>query len=92
MHHDGQRVIKAAEVYLVQIAGVSDLSAKIPGRVLMAEYDPDQLERLMVEAFRLLGKPEGQSRELARAILKAAEPPQSDDPEPQDRGPTRRLS
>ena len=50
-----------------------------------AEFDPDQLERLMVAAFELLGKPEGQARELSRAILKAAERPQSDDPEPRAR-------
>jgi hypothetical protein len=42
-----------------------------------AEFDPDQLERLMVAAFELLGKPQGQARELSRAILKAAERPVS---------------
>jgi hypothetical protein len=50
----------------------------------MAEFDPDQLERLMAAAFELLGKPVDQSQELARAILKSAELPQSDDPEPPD--------
>lgn len=55
-----------------------------------AEVDADQLERLMVAAFELLGKPEDQARELARSILKAAEWPQSGDPEPPDRDPTRR--
>jgi hypothetical protein len=50
-----------------------------------AEFDPDQLERLMVAAFELLGKPESQARELARSILKAAERPQSGDPRPPDR-------
>jgi LDH2 family malate/lactate/ureidoglycolate dehydrogenase len=50
-----------------------------------AEFDSDQLERLMVAAFELLGKPQGQAQELARAILQAAERPQSDDPGRQDR-------
>jgi hypothetical protein len=59
-------------------------------RVRTAEFDPDQLESLMVAAFELLGKPEAQAQELARAILKAAEQPQSGDPGPQDRGPPRR--
>ncbi len=49
-------------------------------RVPTAEFDPDQLERLMVAAFELLGKRRGEAQELARAILKAAELPQSDDP------------
>ena len=53
----------------------------------MAEFDRDQLERLMVKAFRLLGKPEGQAQELARAILRAAERPQFDVPEPLARDP-----
>jgi hypothetical protein len=57
----------------------------------MALFDPDQLERLMVAAFELLGKPEGQAQELARSILKAAERPQSGDPRPPDRDPPRRL-
>jgi hypothetical protein len=30
-------------------------------QVPTAEFDPDQLERLMVAAFELLGKPEGQA-------------------------------
>jgi hypothetical protein len=37
--------------------------------VRMAEFDPDRLERLMVAAFELLGRSEGQARELTRAIL-----------------------
>jgi hypothetical protein len=56
--------------------------SSLEDQVPTAEFDPDQLERLMVAAFELLGKPEGQARELSRAILKAAERPQSDDPEP----------
>jgi hypothetical protein len=58
-------------------------------RVRMAEFDSDQLESLMAAAFELLGKAEADARELARAILKAAERPQSGDPGPPD--PTRRL-
>jgi LDH2 family malate/lactate/ureidoglycolate dehydrogenase len=49
------------------------------------EYDSDQLKSLMVEAFELLGKPPGEARELARAILKAAERPQSVHLGPRDR-------
>jgi hypothetical protein len=53
-------------------------------RVRMAEFDPDQLESLMVAAFQMLGKPEDEAQELARAILRAAEQPQSGDPGPPD--------
>jgi hypothetical protein len=56
--------------------------------VRTAEFDPDQLERLMVAAFELLGKLEGEALELARAILKAAERPQSGDPGSPGRDPT----
>jgi hypothetical protein len=55
----------------------------------VAEFDRDQLERLMVAAFELLGKPEGQAQELARSSLKAAERPQSGDQESLDRAPRR---
>ena len=57
----------------------------------MAEFDPNHLESLMVAAFELLGKPEAQAQEIARAILKAAERPQSGDPGSPDRDRTRRL-
>jgi hypothetical protein len=60
-------------------------------RVRTAVFDADQLETLMVAAFELMGKPEAQARELARAILKAAERPQSGDPGSPDRDPPRRL-
>jgi hypothetical protein len=50
--------------------------------VRTVEFDPDQLERLMVAAFELMGKPEAQAQELARSILRAAERPQSGDPRP----------
>ena len=45
------------------------------------DFDPEQLELLMTAAFELLGKSEVQSQELAKAILKAAEQPQSDNQE-----------
>jgi LDH2 family malate/lactate/ureidoglycolate dehydrogenase len=54
-------------------------------RVPTVEFDADQLERLMVAAFELLGKPEVEAQELARAILKAAERPRTGSPEPPDR-------
>jgi hypothetical protein len=57
-------------------------------RMRTAEFDADQLELLIVAAFELLGKPQGEAQELARAILKAAERPQSGDPEPPDGDPT----
>jgi len=41
-------------------------------RVRTAEFDADQLERLMVTEFELLGKTAGQAQELARAILKSS--------------------
>jgi hypothetical protein len=50
-----------------------------------AEFDPDELELLIVAAFELLGRPQGEARELARSILRAAERPQSGDPEPPNR-------
>jgi LDH2 family malate/lactate/ureidoglycolate dehydrogenase len=56
-----------------------------------AEFDPDQLESLMMAAFELLGKPRAEAQELARAILKAAERPRSGDSGPPDRDPPRRL-
>jgi transcriptional regulator with XRE-family HTH domain len=56
-----------------------------------ADPDPDQLESLMAVAFELFGKPEAQAQELSRAILKAAERPQSADQGPPDRDLTRRL-
>jgi transcriptional regulator with XRE-family HTH domain len=54
--------------------------------------DVAQLERLMASAFELLGKPLGQSQELAKAILKAAMHPQSSDQEPHDEALTKRLA
>jgi hypothetical protein len=46
-----------------------------------AEFDPDEPELLMVAAFEVLGKPQGQAQELSKAILKAAERPQAGDRE-----------
>jgi hypothetical protein len=48
-------------------------------RMRTAEFDADQLELLIVAAFELLGKPQGEAQELARSILRAAERPQSGD-------------
>jgi hypothetical protein len=53
-----------------------------------AEFDADQLELLIVAAFEPLGKPQGEAQELARSILRAAEQPQSGDPEPPNLDPT----
>jgi hypothetical protein len=71
--------------------GLITAEKSLEDRVPTAEFDPDQLEGLMVAAFELLGKPEAEARELARAILRATERPQSDDPGPPDPDPTRRL-
>jgi hypothetical protein len=49
------------------------------------KYDSDHLKSLMVEAFKLLGKSTGEAHELAIAILKAAERPQSGHLGPRDR-------
>jgi hypothetical protein len=62
----------------------------LEGRVRTAEFDRDQLERLMVAAFELLGKPEGQAQEFARSILRAAEQPQSGHQGSPDQDPTSR--
>jgi hypothetical protein len=70
---------------------LATIEKSLEDRVRTAEFDPDQLESFMVAAFELLGKPQAQARELARAILKAAERPQSGDPGPPDRDPPRRL-
>ena len=56
------------------------------------EIDVAQLERLTAAAFELLGKPLGQSQELAKAILKASVRPGSGDREPQDDALTKRLA
>jgi hypothetical protein len=78
---------------LVQIVGVS-ATGRVTGeksledRVGTAEFDTDHLESLVVTAFQLLGKPEDEAQELAKAILRAAERPQSGDPGPPDPDPT----
>jgi hypothetical protein len=58
--------------------------------VRTAEFDVHQLETLMVAAFELLGKPQAEAQELARAILRAAERPQDDDPRRPGSGQRRR--
>jgi hypothetical protein len=68
-----------------------DGEISLEDRVRAAEFNPVKLESLMAAAFDLLGKPYAEAQELARAILKAAEQPQSDDPGPPDRNPPRRL-
>ena len=45
---------------------------KASGPATALEIDVAQLERLTAAAFELLGKPPGQSHELAKAILKAS--------------------
>jgi hypothetical protein len=70
---------------------MATIEKSLEDRVRTAEFDPDQLESLMVAAFGLLGKPQAEAQELARAILKAAERPQSGDPVSPDRDPPRRL-
>ena len=54
--------------------------------------DVAQLERLIAAAFESLGKPAGESQELAKAILKAAVYPPSGAQEPHDEALTKRLA
>jgi hypothetical protein len=56
----------------------------LPDPARTAQFDPDELVSLMVAAFELLGRPTAQAHELAQAILRAAERPQSGNPEPLD--------
>jgi hypothetical protein len=71
------------------ITGAKDLETRT---ARAADFDPEQLELLMTAAFELLGKPEVQSLELAKAILKAAERPRSDDQELPNRALKRRFA
>jgi hypothetical protein len=82
--------LKAAEPYKTDRA-VGYRRGALEDRVRTGVFDADQLESLMVAAFDLMGMPEAQARELALSILRAAERPQSGDPESPDRDPTRRL-
>ena len=61
-------------------------------RVSKPEFDSDQLECLIVAAFELLGKPDSQARELAKAILRAAERPPLADQESSDRDRMRHFA
>jgi transcriptional regulator with XRE-family HTH domain len=56
------------------------------------EVDFALLERLTAAAFELLGKPPGQSQELAKAILKASVHPQSGAQEADDEALTKRVA
>ena len=60
--------------------------------VSKAEFDSDQLERFMVAAFELLGKPGAQAQELAKAILRAAKRPPVDDQEFSDQDQMRHFA
>jgi transcriptional regulator with XRE-family HTH domain len=88
----GEELVLLAKIVCVSaewlITGEKDLDTR-PGRA--GAFDPEQLELLMIAAFELLGKPAGQSQELAKAILTAAERPQPDDQEPSDRAPKQRF-
>lgn len=94
----GQGISSEKLVLFAQIVGVSaewlitGEQALETRRARAAEFDPDQLEILIATAFELLGKPQSQAQELSKAILKAAERPQSDDQEPPDHALTRRLA
>jgi transcriptional regulator with XRE-family HTH domain len=89
----GEELVLLAKIVCVSaewlITGEKDLDTR-PGRA--GAFDPEQLELLMTAAFELLSKPAVQSQELAKAILKAAERPQSDDQEPSDRAPKQRVA
>jgi hypothetical protein len=61
-------------------------------RVSKPEFDSDLLERFIVAAFELLGKPDAQARELAKAILRAAERPPVDDQEFSDQDQMRHFA
>jgi hypothetical protein len=78
---------RAAAVFNIGTLDPSAVS-RTGDQMRTAEFDADQLELLIVAAFELLGKPQGEAQELARSILRAAEQPQSGDPEPPNLDPT----
>jgi hypothetical protein len=78
-------LFNSAQIVCVPAERLTTGEKSLEDRVRTAEFDPDQLESLMVAAFELLGKREVEAQELARAILRAAERPQSGDPGPPDR-------
>lgn len=90
----GQGISTNKLVLFAKIVGVSAewlITGERNAQHRSADPDLDQVESLMAVAFELLGKPEAQAQELSRAILKAAERPQSADHGRPDRDLTRRL-
>lgn len=100
----GQGIKRENLVSFAQLTGVSaewlmtgdfnlaPKGEKASDQASLSEIDAAQLERLIAAAFELLGKPPGQSEELAKAILKAAMYPQSGAQEPHDQALTKRLA
>jgi transcriptional regulator with XRE-family HTH domain len=100
----GQGIKRENLVGFAQVAGVSaewlltgeptlaPKGEKASDPATALEIDVAQLERLTAAAFELLGKPLGQSQELAKAILKASVRPRSGAREPQDDALTKRLA
>lgn len=100
----GQGIKRENLVSFAQVAGVSaewlltgeptlaPKGEKASDPATALEIDVAQLERLTAAAFELLGKPLGQSQELAKAILKASVRPRSGAREPQDDALTKRLA
>ncbi len=100
----GQGIKRENLVGFAQITGVSaewlltgepslaPRGEKAPYQAAVLEIDFALLERLMAAAFELLGKPAGQSQELAKAILKAAVYPQPGTQEPPDEALTKRFA
>ena len=100
----GQGIKRENLVSFAQVAGVSaewlltgepslaPKGEKASDPASATEIDVAQLERLTAAAFDLLGKPPGQSHELAKAILKASVVPQSGAQEPHDDALTKRVA
>jgi transcriptional regulator with XRE-family HTH domain len=82
----------SAEWLITGEASLAPRGEKASDQQPILEIDVVQLERLTGAAFELLGKPPAQSRELAKAILKAALYPQSGAREPHDEALTKRLA
>jgi transcriptional regulator with XRE-family HTH domain len=57
-----------------------------------ADLDKIQLQHLIAASFQLLGKPQGQAEEWAKAILKASERPPGADQEAHEPNLTQRLA
>jgi transcriptional regulator with XRE-family HTH domain len=100
----GQGIKRENLVGFAQIAGVSaewlltgepnlaPKGEKASDLATPVEIDVALLERLTAAAFELLGKPPGQSQELAKAILKASVHPQPGAQEPHDEALTKRVA